>query len=952
MKLKYCPSVFLISIFLLNLSKDANSQTGRDTVGVNIVDSIAIKEREKNLKNIGYGKQPFNLITSSISTVNGENIEQNFSLNLGNTLYGRLTGLFLAQGNSEPGVGTPNLTVRGINTFGGSNTAPLIVVDGFIAGGNEIGSVFSQLVPEEIESVTVLKDAASTAVYGNRGANGVILVTTKRGKNGPLNVSFSTRQGFSQALSLPQFLDAGNYATLFNEARQNDGLAPFYTQDVIDGYRSGSNPFLYPNVNWYDEVLRKAAPVSSYNLGFNGGDQTVKYFVMLNALGNEGLYKNFGDLEPESSNSKYSRYNFRSNIDVNLSKRFSVSFNLAGSIENKANPWQYDTGATFSLLQRIPSNAFPVRNADGSFGGNNLYENPVANLLATGFDESNGRTLQTSLRFTQQLDQLTKGLSATGAISINNYFIAGSEKNKTYARFPILPGVFDSNGNPLVGAGIGLTSPITAREITRTQYRNFDIQGALNYNRVFQKHEITGFLMINTDNEVRNFTTGAESDPYRHNGLATRLTYAYNNKYIAEFSAGYMGTENYLPGKRYGFFPSGSLGWVVSEESFLKSNNRINFLKLRASYGIAGNEDTGGNRYAFRTAFNTFTGGEGTLGNTNITWEEEKSLNIGLDATVFNNFQLSLDVFKRDRYNILTQPFNVVPQFVGAALPDLNIGKTLNQGIDFSLRYNSSTSKKFKYFVEANLSHFKNEIVDNSQLPQLNAGLVNAGGAIGQPRRLRAIGFFTAAEIAEKAIDPSKFPTPIGVNPRPGDLKYEDVGGLNGFPDGVIDNNDLVAIGNPGAPTTVLGINAGFKIKGFDLNFVVQGVTGNSVNLNQGIFQAFQNNGNISAIAVGRWTPETANSATYPRLSSVNDINNFQNSSFWIKDGSFVKLRSVEFGYSIPKQFLNKVKIGDARFFVNGNNLFSFDHIEYGDPESLTGYPVLRTFVLGTKIQF
>ncbi|MFD2285878.1 SusC/RagA family TonB-linked outer membrane protein [Pedobacter petrophilus] len=949
MKLKYCSSVFLISILLLNISKNANAQDSKDTVEV-----INIKEKGKNLKNIGYGKQPFNHITSSISTVNGEDIQQNFNLNLGNTLYGRLPGLTVIQGNSEPGVGNPGFIVRGKNTFGGASLSPLIIVDGFIAGGNDFGSIFSQLIPEEVESITLLKDAASTAVYGNRGANGVILVTTNRGSSGPLKINFSTRQGFSQAFSLPEFLNSGDYATLFNEARQNDGLTPLYTPQAINSYRSGDSPFAFPHVNWYDEVLRKTAPVSSYNLGFKGGDKTVKYFVMLNALGSQGLFKNFGDLDPESTNSTYHRYNFRSNIDINLSDNLAVAFNLAGSVENKANPWEYNTTSTFSLLERIPSNAFPVRNLDGSFGGNNLYaSNPVANLLANGFDQSNGRTLQTSLRLTQKLDKLINGLSATGVVSINNYFIAGSEKNKTYTLFPVLPGAFDTNGNPILGQGIGLTTSLSGVETTRTQYRNFELQGALNYNRVINKHDFSAFLLFNTDNEVRNFSSGAESDPYKHNGVATRLTYVYSDKYIAEFSAGYMGTENYAAGKRYGFFPSGSLGWVVSQENFLNKSKVINFLKLRASYGIAGNENTGGSRYAFITNYNTFTGAEAALGNPNITWEEEKSLNIGADATLLNNLQFSVDVFKRDRSNILTQPLDVYPQFFGATLPDLNIGKTANQGLELALRYNSKSTGKLNYFIEANFSHYKNEIVYNAQLPQLNAGLIAKGGSIDQPRRLMAIGFFTAQEIAERATNPAKYPIPVGVTARPGDLKYQDIGGLNGVPDGIIDNNDLVSNGYPtGQPRTTLGLNAGFKFKGFDLNFVVQAVTGNSVNLNTGIFQAFQNNGNIGSIAVGRWTPETASTATYPRLSSVNDLNNFQNSSFWIKDGSFIKLRSAEFGYSFPKELLNKFKIGQARLFVNGNNLLSFDHIEYGDPESLAGYPVLRTFVLGTRIQF
>ncbi len=970
MKLKYVKRAGLLLLLQAGFAGFSQAQMGSPDDKTGGDSSIQILQPD--YKDIGFGKQPKKYITSAISTVYGNSIDKNFTLNLGNTLYGRLPGLTVSQGGSEPGAAVPGLIVRGRNTFGDASTNPLYVIDGYISNGLGLANSFMQLLPEEIESISVLKDAAATAVYGARGANGVILVTTKRGNVGPLQVIFNTRQGFSQAQQLPHFLNSYQYASLYNEARVNDGLTPLYTDADLKAYQDHSDPLYHPDVNWYDQVLRKTAPVSSYDLSLNGGDNTVRYQVVLNALFSQGLFRKFGDQNDESSNSNYSRYNFRTNLDVNITRRLSTEFRIAGSAEETNNPNDYTTGNTFNLLANLAPNAFPVYNANGTYGGSSLYANPVGNLLSTGFYKTNARTILSSLKFTEQLDMVTKGLSASAAVSINSYFKSGSIKSKAYPRYVPFKTTGGKDSVTLV-PGTQLTS-LSGTEQRLDQYRNIIVQAFLNYDRSFGKHNITGMAMFNRD-EVNYFgpagdntnPTANSTDPYRHNSVSGRATYVYNDKYIGEFSGSYMASNLFPKGKRGGFFPAGSIGWIASNEKFLKGSKAINFLKLRGSYGLVGNDIVvglglstryslytqtfGGGSYVFGTS-NANSGGtaEALLANPNLSWEKEKSYNIGLDATIAKNFDISFDVYNRDRYNILVSSASIVPQYLGAISPVLNQGKSNNKGFEASLRYNNTAKKNFRFFIEGNVAYTKNKIIFNAEAIQLNTLLYRTNTAIGQPFGYKAIGFFTPEDIAQRAIDPKKVPALLTEVIKAGDIKYQDIGGPEGKPDGIIDGNDVQPIGNPSIPKLIAGLHGGLQVKGFDFDFVLQGVSGNTINLTGNYFAAFQNNGQISDIALGRWTPQTAATATYPRLSSKNNLNNYQFSSFYQRDGSFIKLRSVEIGYNLSAKFISRASLKGIRIFVTGTNLFSIDKIPYGDPESLTGYPVLRTLTGGVKV--
>jgi TonB-linked SusC/RagA family outer membrane protein len=937
-RLKVCGLILSI----LSICQLLAAQGLRDTIRGPLasVDSL----RGDSLGAVGYGTQSLKTSVSAISRVPGKSLRYFFNTNTVNKLFGRLPGLTVSQNGTEDGDNGPGLDYRGKNTFG-TGTNVLIVLDGFIVDANQ----FAKLSSEEIESVSLLKDAAATAIYGSRGANGVLLVTTMRGKDSPLKIAFSTQNGFSSPTNLPKYLNSYDYARLYNEAATNDGKALRYTDTDLASYQNQSNSFLYPNVNWYDEVLRKSAPVSNYNLNFSGGSNNLKYFVLLGALNTQGLYKNFGDESDRSINSRYHRYNFRANVDVNVTKRFLASLTLNGSVEDKSNPASINTSGTFGLLANLPPNAFPVYNPDGSFGGTNALSNPVGNLLNNGAYTTNGRTLQTTFKVTQLLDLLTEGLSVSGAVSFNNYFVTSETKSNTYQRYTISQQNPDGTYSYSSPWGTPTNPVVNISDGSPDQYRNYAVQSSLNYARVFDKHDVSALLIFNADNiNLRSNNTGDGSDPYKHNSVGGRLTYINSSKYIVEFSGAYMGSNIFADGKRYGFFPAGAVGWVLSEENFLKENRVVNFLKLRSSYGLVGNDNIGGSRYAFDQKY--IVGG---LAGDTYFGSASNTQFVGLEAGLFKRFNMTFDYFSHRRYDILAEPNIDLPLYIGVIRSSYNVGKVDNKGFELSLQYSSNKSKAFQYLIEPSVWYAKNKIVYNSEAVQPFEYLTRTGRIIGEPRQLEALGLFTQAEIdefnAKRLANQASFAVPANYIPQAGDIKYKDQNG-----DNVINDNDRYPIGNPDLPKLSAGLHSGFKFKGFDLDLFFQGVSGRTINLgsNSAYFYAFQNNGKVSEIALNRWTPASATTASYPRLSLTDNTNNFLGSSFWNRSGDFIKLRSAELGYSISSRLSKKVNLQSARIYLNGSNLFSIDDFEYGDPETFSGYPVLRTLSLGTRIQF
>uniref|UniRef100_UPI00356177FD SusC/RagA family TonB-linked outer membrane protein n=1 Tax=Bacteroides xylanisolvens TaxID=371601 RepID=UPI00356177FD len=896
---------------------------------------------QNDINKVAYGMQPKWMTTGAVSSVRGNELKS-FVPNIANMLNGRIPGLVVQQWGCEPGADSPAMNARGVNTYG-SGTGLFIVIDGF----QSTEAYFQQLTPQEIESITLLKDASATAIYGSKGANGVLLITTKRGTSDKIKINFSIQSGFQQPLRLPEFLGAYDYATLYNEALVNDGKSPFYTPMDLEAYKTGNDPIFHPDVDWYGTILRKAAPITNYNFTASGSNEYFRYFVLLNVLDDRSLYRKAGNVSDFSKNGTYTRYNFRTNIDVKLSKRLQGAITLGGTIEDKTNPGTSEnTSGMFDLMSSIAPNAFPVYVSTGMYGGNSMYSNPLGDLMQTGYTSYNGRSLQAIFQLKGDLGFITPGLSVNGAVGFNTYFKSYSKKSRQYARYS----VDRDNADEIIYTTYGQNTSLAGDESSSSQWRDYSLQASLNYNRTFNGlHNIDAIYLGSYNDYV---VTGTDLS-YKNIAMGGRVTYSYDKRYIGEFSFGYNGTENFPKGHRFGFFPAGSLGWILSNEAFLKGNPILNYLKLRASYGIVGNDNIGGIRYMFDQYYdgygyhlgnsNNVQDGlvQGKLANPDVTWEKEKKFNVGFEATLVNKIDVLFDYFIQKRSNILSQPYRTVPDYLGISRPDINIGKVDNKGLETSIRYNGIGKKDLTYFVETSLWYAKNKVVYNAEAIQENEYLYGTGRIVGQPFVLEAIGFFKDED------DILKSPTQTFTDVRPGDIKYKDQN-----KDGKIDSNDYYPIGYTSMPQITLGLHGGITFKGFDMDIFFQGAANRTVYCGGKYYHAFQNDGKISSIALGRWTPETAETATYPRLSSENNLNNYQASSFWQKNGNFLKLRSLEIGYTLPFQLSRKINLEKVRIFANGTNLFSLDHMDgFTDPETMSGYPALRIISFGLSIQ-
>lgn len=892
---------------------------------------------DSSVVNFGYNYSlPEWMITRSISTIKTDQLDKSVTTNFANKLHGRLPGLTVSQTNNEPGIETASLYSRGIGTFGPGKDI-LVLVDGFECP-------FDQLLPEEIETISLLKDASAVTLYGMRGANGVLLITTKKGKEGPLTVNSSAQIGFESPQRQPEFLGSYDYARLYNEALSNDGLPLQYSESDLSAYKSGTDPYLYPDVNWYDELLRDVAPVSKYNVSLSGGKKDVRYFVMLGYLNRSGIYKKTADQSDFSSNSNYNQFNVRTNVDIDLSSKFSASVNMGVTLANKKNPAGYNTNDIFNKMSRIPPNAFPVYNMNTSYGGNSLYTNPWGDMLESGNYSSNYRTFQSAIKLKYLLDMITDGLSISAAASFNDRFRSYSSKSRTYSRFLVSQ---DESGE-IEYRKFGEPTSLAASENQFDQWRNVGFQSFLNYQKSIEDNMIDASFGY----DMGTYTLNGEKTSFIHHGINGRISYAYQTKYIGEVSFGYYGSNGYREGNRYGLFPGASLGWIVSNEDFLKNNNVVNYLKLKTSFGISGNNALGDQRFRYDQYYaatgsyiygNTSLQGyrEATIANPNLTWEKKKEFNFGFDAEFINCLNFGFDVFWQNRYDILTSPVSLIPGFAGMYTPQLNAGKVDNKGFEAQIGYEGKYSNDLTFFADLNIWYAKSKITSIPEEIKENQYQLSKGKPVGQPFLLEYLGFFQNAS----EINNSPFQNFDAV--QSGDIKYKDQNN-----DGVVDERDFYPIGYSNIPELSFGLNLGLEYKNVYLNTFIQGVTNRSVYLSGSNFYAFQNDGKVSSMALDRWTSDTQESAIYPRLSSKNNSNNFQSSSFWQRDGSFVNLRNVELGYKIPSTLLNKNGIKDATLFISANNLLKFDYVRIADPEIITGYPAMRVFNIGAKIQF
>lgn len=925
----------LIFSFIGYTSKSINV-SGQTKIDVNL--DADVKHLE-DVVVVGYGKQNRVSVIGSVTSIKSDVLLQSPVANLSNALAGRMPGLITVQNSGEPGFDGAKLYIRGVGTF--NSSSPLVMVDG-------IERNFDQIDPNEIESINILKDASATAVYGVRGANGVILVTTRRGEMGKPEVSFRYQTGFQTPTRLSEYLDSYDNASLYNEAQlnENPSLTPDqlrYQPEALEAYKNNSDPHRYPNVDWYDKVLKKYSTTSQYNLNISGGGKIARYFVSGGFYSQNGLFKGT-QTKPYDTESKFERYNFRSNIDISVTQSLSARLDLSGRVEDRNRPGA-TTGSIFQALGRTPPSAFPIRNEDGSFGGTGTYKNnPVGMISSTGYVNDYRASVQGTFELSQKLNFITEGLSVSGKVAFDSYFRHVQERTKEYAVYEL------GQDGELIQHGDD--TPI-AKDASTNQNRFMTNEAKLEYSRGFGAHNVSGLLLYNQTEKVYG-----DDIPYAYQGYVARAAYNYNNRYFIELNGGYNGSENFPKKGRFGFFPSVSLGWVLSEESFFKNNlSFVNFFKLRGSYGEVGNDQIGGRRFMYLSYYkpsgnyefgrpNRSMDGikEDQIGNESITWERARKSNLGIDMDLFNSkIKLGIDVFHEKRDNILSYR-KTIPAITGAALPPGNLGVVTNKGVEVEMTYRDKIGN-VDFYLNGNISYAKNKINFMDEPERKHEWLKRTGQSVNQPFGLVAIGFFKDQD----EIDNS--PTQIGTL-RPGDIKYQDTNG-----DGKVDTFDEMPIGYSQVPEIQYGFSSAVSYKGFSISVLFQGSANSSVYLTQEAAWEFYNGGKAMKRHLGRWTPETHNTATFPRLSTNENGNNHTPvSTFWQQSADYLRLKNLEIGYDLPKDFVNKYGLGAVRVYLNGMNLYTWDSMKSGDPEAPSGrgniYPQQKVYNIGVNVTF
>jgi len=910
---------------------------------------------------VGYGAQRKATLTGSVSSVSTSSIERVASPTLSTTLGGMLPGMITRQASGEPGYDGAELLIRGIGTWT-SSRQPLILIDGVERDINIINS-------QEIESFTILKDASATAVYGVRGANGVILINTKKGQIGKPKVSLRTEFANLHGLRFPDYISGYEFASLMNEAvAHGTGSTvnlPWSEADLLN-FKYGSDPFTFPNVNWTDEVLKRDAFQTINNLNISGGTDVIRYFVNVGYTMKDGLYKE----DPRykyKTNSMSSRYNFRSNVDVNLSKNLTAELGLGGIIEDRTYP-AHGAPTIFNAMKKISPINFPKQNPDGSPGGGVSYlqDNPWALATQSGYDKQFRNTLQGTFGMKWDLSKLvTKGLSVSGKFSYDFFYFNSTVRRIDYEVKQYL-GMDDLTGegryNIIRPQGDMGYNTIHV-EVNRAYY----YEAAANYNRQFGKHNLSGLFLFNR-RDFLHISAGSSmyNLPYRRQGWAGRTTYDFDNRYLFEFNFGYNGSENFPQGQRYGFFPSGSVGWIMSSEDFWNVYF-INHLKIRASHGLVGNDAIGGDRFLFMSTVNKGVNGyfygdtqqhvpgwtEDKVGVENVTWETARKTDIGLDIEFFKGvINIQADYFDEYRKGILLRR-GVIPNVLGMTgnqIPWANLGEVKNFGFDGKIEIKNTTKREFHYSFRANFTFARNYIVeDDSPIPKFDYQNTR-GKRIDQPFGLVALGFFEDQD----DIDNSPKQNFMSIV-RPGDIKYQDKND-----DGVIDEFDRVAIGYARTPEIMFGFGGTIAYKGVDLTMNFTGAANTTTFLDTEGMYPFQleypNYNVMREYYENRWIEGADNSkAKYPGVINGNNPNNYRTNTLYMKDASYLRLKVAEIGYNFPKILVDRLGVEKIRLFVNGTDLLTFDKLKVIDPESnygTGGYPRQSVLNAGAQINF
>ncbi len=884
--------------------------------------------------------------TGAISIATADKLNKRSETGISKSLYGNALGLTALQNSGEVWSSEPDFYIRGLQTL--NDNSILVVIDGVERDPD-------YLVPEEIESVAVLRDASAVALYGYRGINGVLAITTKRGKYKTNEVNVNYDHSFQWQYRLPEFVDAYTYANAINEALDNDGESARYSANELNAFQSGDYPYLYPNVNWMDEVFKNNGYSNNYNINFRGGGEKMRYYTMFNLVGNQGFIANADVNDGYSTQMKYSKGNIRTNLDVDVTPTTKVKVNLTGVLQENSRPGLGSDGM-MSVLYTVPAAAFPIKTEDGLWGGNETWGenmNPVALAQARGYSKAHTRSLLADLALTQDLGVFTEGLSASLKIAYDNTasFWEGHTMDYEYGSLSVTS--WNDAGEPTATSSYsaGSVSDMDYDSYLDWQKRQFNFFGNFDYVKDLGNDKLNATLFYSYQNYIED---GQNSTYFRQNA-GGYLHFVHNNKYVADVTLMTSGSNKLAPGTKWGFSPTIGAAWILSNEDFMKNSNVFDFLKLRASWGIINTdnimeEDYWEQSFDYNSGYYLGSGtsyysgiAEGTLAYTNSSREKAIKYNIGIDAGLFDGLVIQADGFYDKRKDVFVSGDGANSEVLGISTGYVNAGIVDSWGTEIGADYDKQLGD-IKVHLGGKFTLSKNKIIDELEEPRAYDYLKETGKSVDQVFGMQAVGFF----VDQADIDNS--PTQQFSEVKPGDIKYKDQNG-----DGIINDYDQVAMGyNTTVPEIYYSFDLGFEWKGLGLNAAFQGVGNYSVERNtQSMYWPLIDDTNISQHYYdNRWTPENPNSK-YPRLTTEDNANNFQTNSIWLADASFLKLRNCEVYYKVPQSYLSKYKLKSAKFYVRGIDLLCFDSIDLSDPESIgASYPMTRSVSLGFSLGF
>ena len=959
----------------------------RTNASTNIYD-VTLEEQVNELEEtviVGYGTQRKISNIGAQSSMKMEDIKTP-SASLTTTLAGRLAGVVAVQRTGEPGKDAADIWIRGISTP--NTSSPLVLVDG-------VERSFNDIDPEDIESLTTLKDASATAVYGVRGANGVILIKTKPGKVGKPTVSADYYESFTRFTKMVDLADGITYMNAANEAMRNDGIATKYTEDQIRNTIAGKDPYLYPNVDWLKEIFNDWGHNRRVNVNVRGGSEKVAYYASVSYFNETGMTVTDKNIDTYDSKMKYSRYNFTTNLNIDVTPTTKVEIGAQGYL-GEGNYPAISSADLYNAAMSISPVEYPKMffvNGEAFVPGtstNNNFNNPYSQATRRGYDNLTKNQIYSNLRVTQDLDMLTKGLKLTAmyAFDVYNEIHVHQDRAESTYNFLDTSVPYDMNGQPILQRIYEGSNVLSYKQETSGNKKTY-LEASLNYDRTFNDdHRVSALFLFNQQSKLL-YPKGTLEDaiPYRMMGIAGRATYSWKDRYFAEFNIGYNGAENFSPKHRFGTFPAFGVGWVVSNEKFWQPLSKaVSFLKIRYTDGKVGNSEVSDRRfmyldqmkengdygYKFGPNGTKWSGYETVNMAVDLIWEESRKQDLGIDLKLFNDdLSIVFDLFKERRENILLKREHSIPSFLGynTSAPYGNIGIIENKGFDGTIEYNKRINKDWVVALRGNVTFNKDKWIQG-ELPEQKYEWMNQyGHNINGVKGYVAEGLFTQTEIddmarweslsdANKAITPKPFASQFGTV-KAGDIKYKD---LNN--DGQIDAYDQTYISRGDVPTTVYGFGFTVGWKDLSVGMMFQGVAGAERVLNGSSVNPFNGgggSGNLYSNIGDRWTEENPDqNAFYPRLSygseTTSNINNFQKSTWWVRNMNFLRLKTLQISYNLPKPWVNKVHLKNAAVYVMGTNLFTLSRFKLWDPELNTdngaSYPNTTSYSVGINFTF